>query len=174
MRTLNSTGGQLIVPRNILHDFGGFTIHPCTYDEGTIAEMCEYGYGQSWYLRFAQEHRCVGALLGYIYELPPSRRFMLQWDESITYAYCPYVERDGNGGMYEWSYGMSALQLEGFLTEVSDKLKNLRLNCDAARALFRENVYDKLEREMLGDRFVSVDTREVSFYYHENPSEMYR
>ncbi len=174
MRTLNSTGGQLIVPRNILHDFGGFTIHPCTYDENTIQEMREYSYGQSWYLRFAQEHRCVGALLGNIYSLPSTRTYMLQWDESILYAYCPYVERGDNGGMYEWSYAMTPLQLEAFLTEMSDKLKGLRLECDAARTLFRESVYDKLEREMLGDQFVSVDTREVSYYYHENPSEMCR
>jgi hypothetical protein len=172
MRTLNSTGGQLIVPRNILHDFGGFTIHPSEYDENTIAEMREYSYGQSWYLRFGNEHQCVGALLGYIYALPPARTYMLQWDESITYAYCPYVEHEDTGGMYQWSYAMTAQQLEGFLTEVSDKLKGLRLKCDAARTLFRNNVYDKLERAMLGDRFLSVDTREVSYYYHENPSEM--
>ena len=174
MRTLNSDSGRLIVPRNILHNFSGFSIHPGMYDERTITAMQRGNYGQSWYLRFGDQHQCVGALLGYVYAITPAKSWELQWDESIMYAYTPYIEQPDSGGVYEWSYGMTAAQLEGFLTDMSDKLKAMQLKCDAARALFRENVYNKLEHDLLGDHLLSVDTREVSYYYASNPSEMYR
>ena len=164
-------GGQLKVRTNITNNFKNLWLTADRYTMSEIEDMDAMSYGQTWTVRFDQRHQCHGAMLMLIHAVTDTRRWQQDLDSSLTYAVTPYMETDdGNGGFCEHSFVMRDEDLELLLKVTDDRLGQLELKCDAARALFRQSLYQHFNPE---DAAI-IDTTEVSSYYYDHQEDLYQ
>ena len=163
-------GGQLTVRKSISNAFPNLWLTADVYSFTELENMEKLEFGQTWTVRFAERHQCHGAMLMQIHATTAHRRWVGDLDDSLTYAVTPYMETDdGYGGFYEDSFGMRDEALELLLKVTDDRLGHLKLECNAARALFRQSLYQHLNRE---DAAI-IDTTAVSSYYYDHQEDLY-
>lgn len=163
-------GGQLYVRKNITNNFKSLWLTPDRYTSSEVERMDSLSFGQGWTARFDQRHQCHGAMLMLIHEVTDTRRWQQDLDECLTFAVTPYMEPDdGGGGFYCQSFLLQDSELDRLLTVMDDRLSNLVLKCDAARALFRQSLYQHLNTEDAA----YIDTTQVSPYYSVNQEDLY-
>ena len=163
-------GGQLKVRTNITNNFKNLWVTADLYSMPEIEDMDAMSYGQTWTVRFDQRHQCHGAMLMLIHAVSGTRQWQQDLDSSLTYAVTPYMESDDcNGGFYYESFLLSDDDLSLMLKVADDRLGTLQLKCDAARALFRQSLYQYLNREDAA----LINTTEVSQYYSTRSQDLY-
>ena len=163
-------GGLINVRKSINNDFPNLWLTADLYSFIELENLEEQQFGQTWTIRFNQRHQCHGAMLMQIHATTAHRRWTGDLDDSLTYAVTPYMDTDdGGGGFYYQSFGMTDADLELLLKVTDDRLGLLELKCDAARTLFRQSLYQHLNR----DDAAIINTTEVSSYYHDSPQELY-
>ena len=163
-------GGQLTVRKNINNDFPNLWLTANVYSHAELENLKKQEFGQTWSIRFSQRHQCHGAMLMLIHEITPDIQWRNDLDASLTYAVTPYMETDDrNCGFYELSYMFDDLDLERLLKVTDDRLGQLELQCMSARILFRQSLYQHLNKE---DAAI-IDTTVVSSHYHKHPQDLY-
>lgn len=165
-------GGKMMVRKSINYDFPNLWLTTDQYTNAEIERMESMDFGQTWTVRFTERHQCHGAMVMLIHQVTSATRWRNDLDDEITYAVTPYVETDeGTGGFWNHSFLLRDYDLTDLLKVMNDRLGDLKLECNAARALFRQSLYKHLRNDE--DTDGTVFTTQVSSYYSIHETDLY-